>query len=781
MGEVSTQDIAQPHVPEQPVSARLSTIEDKARLRRKKLADKAADLTITAGGIAIILSIAAILLVIFAETLPLWRSPTATPVTTLDLLQSTTTPAPLPVTPSPSTVLGKPLAFGVDEYQSIAYVLRENGVVDFVSLTDNQLLKHYEVQALQRQQPTVAYRDGLSHLIAVGTANGIVVPLRIIFSVDFVDGKRTLIPSVKEGTPLTIDPAGRAIRTLAYRETEGKTSVAALLGPRALIFFAQETTTSLLGVSSAEESRTDLSAQLNSDATALALDKYHANLLVGTSTGNVQHWNISDAASPQLTESFTVASQANAEVSTLGWLLGDRSLIVGDTAGAISIWTQVRDPHDPAKMNYHRIHTLRSHTAAVVAVTPSPRDKGFLSADHTGQILLHHATSEQTLLEVHAQSPTALLTMAPKSDGILTVGNDAKLSSWFLYNPHPEINLRTLFGKVWYEGYDHPDYTWQSSSGSDEFEPKFSLTPLAYGTLKGTFYAMLLAIPISICAALFTSQFLHPSLRNTIKPTVEVMAALPSVVLGFFAGLWLAPRIEKMVPGVFLMLIALPLVTLAAAFVWRLVPLPVRSRFRPGVEVFFIAPLLVLAAYGCIVLNGVIEATFFGGNFPQWLYDTTGVRYDPRNSLVVGFAMGFAIIPIIYTICEDAFSNVPQHLVSGSLALGATRWQTALRVVLPTASPGVFSAVMIGFGRAVGETMIVLMATGNTPVMDWNAFSGFRALSANIAVEIPEAPEGGTLYRVLFLGALLLFILTFLVNTVAELVRQRLRERYSKI
>jgi len=148
---------------------------------------------------------------------------------------------------------------------------------------------------------------------------------------------------------------------------------------------------------------------------------------------------------------------------------------------------------------------------------------------------------------------------------------------------------------------------------------------------------------------------------------------------------------------------------------------------------------------------------------------------------VVGFAMGFAVIPIIYTICEDAFSNVPQHLVSGSLALGANRWQTALRVVLPTASPGVFSAIMIGFGRAVGETMIVLMATGNTPVMDFNAFSGFRALSANIAVEIPEAPEGGTLYRVLFLGAFLLFVLTFLVNTAAEIVRQRLRERYSRI
>ena len=259
------------------------------------------------------------------------------------------------------------------------------------------------------------------------------------------------------------------------------------------------------------------------------------------------------------------------------------------------------------------------------------------------------------------------------------------------------------------------------------------------------------------------------------------MAALPSVVLGFFAGLWLAPLVADMVPALLLMFIVLPLVTLGASCVWRLLPLGFRSSLKPGVELLFLGPLIMLAIYVCVVLNNPLEAAFFAGDFPQWLYDTSGVRYDPRNSLIVGFAMGFAVIPIIYTICEDAFSNVPQHLISGSLALGATRWQTALRVVLPTASPGVFSAIMIGFGRAVGETMIVLMATGNTPVMDFDPFTGFRALSANIAVEIPEAPHGGTLYRILFLAALLLFILTFLVNTAAEVVRQRLRDRYGRI
>ena len=143
--------------------------------------------------------------------------------------------------------------------------------------------------------------------------------------------------------------------------------------------------------------------------------------------------------------------------------------------------------------------------------------------------------------------------------------------------------------------------------------------------------------------------------------------------------------------------------------------------------------------------------------------------------------MGFAVIPIIFTMCEDALSSVPQHLSSASLALGASKWQTAVRVILPTASPGIFSAIMIGLGRAVGETMIVLMATGNTPVMDFSIFQGMRTLSANIAVEMPESEVASTHYRVLFLAALVLFAFTFIFNTMAEIVRQRLRRKYSTL
>jgi phosphate transport system permease protein len=219
-------------------------------------------------------------------------------------------------------------------------------------------------------------------------------------------------------------------------------------------------------------------------------------------------------------------------------------------------------------------------------------------------------------------------------------------------------------------------------------------------------------------------------------------------------------------------------IILAAYGLWRAAPAGVRGRVRPGTEVFLLVPVMLLGAGLAFALGGLIEQRLLAGDYRGWLLSALGLTYDQRNSLVVGVAMGFAVVPIIFTIAEDALANVPQHLRAGSLALGATRWQTAVRIVLPTASPGIFSAVMIGLGRAVGETMIVLMATGNTPVMDANVFSGFRALSANIAVELPEAPEGGTLFRVLFLAAFLLFCLTFALNTVAELVRLRLRRRY---
>jgi phosphate transport system permease protein len=337
-----------------------------------------------------------------------------------------------------------------------------------------------------------------------------------------------------------------------------------------------------------------------------------------------------------------------------------------------------------------------------------------------------------------------------------------------------------LFGPTWYEGYVEPKHVWQSTGGTDEFEPKLGLVPLLLGTFKGTLYALLFSIPVAVLAALYVSQLASPKLRAAIKPVIELMAAMPSVVVGFLAALWLAPLLEGHLGDAMGIAVGVPIGFLAAVASWSLLPGSWRRAAKPGVELAFLVPFLLFGVWLGTRIGPPIEAWLFAGDVQQWLFDRRGITYDQRNCIVVGIALGFAVIPIIFTISEDAMSAVPRSLTSASLALGASRWQSALHVVLPAASPGIFAAVMLGLGRAIGETMIVLMATGNTPLLDLSPFNGMRTMSAAIAVEIPEAPHGGTLYRVLFLTGFLLFCFTFMLNTVADLVGGRLRKRYGQ-
>jgi phosphate transport system permease protein len=221
----------------------------------------------------------------------------------------------------------------------------------------------------------------------------------------------------------------------------------------------------------------------------------------------------------------------------------------------------------------------------------------------------------------------------------------------------------------------------------------------------------------------------------------------------------------------------LPLSTVIVGAIWHKLPRAWVGRFPNGLHAMILMPVIVVLAVIILSQSANIEQWFFSGDVRVYLAEH-GIDFDQRNALVVGFAMGFAVIPTIFTIAEDAIFSVPKHLSDGSLALGATPWQTLIHVVLLTASPGIFSAIMMGLGRAVGETMIVLMATGNTPIMDWNILEGMRTLSATIAVEMPESEVGSSHYRILFLAALILLIFTFAVNSIAEWVRQRLREKY---
>jgi phosphate transport system permease protein len=722
---------------------------------------------VVVGGLVIIASILAILVVIVGEVYPLFRVPTMVHVAT----------HPPPAAGPPWDLAGGE-GLGVDEYREIAFAVDRGGVVHLMRLRGGPVLAPVPVPGLQGAEVTAVTNAGRSHFV-LGTSDGRTVPFEVRFDVAYPDGRRTVAPRVTFGEATLLDPEQRRpVRAIAHALAEGGPVTVAQVGPDELVLRTVIERRALVGPSTREEARQTLRVEGIGEITRITVDGRGDDLFVGTSRGQVVRYDLRDRATPARTEVVDAAVTPRTPITALGFLIGDRTLVIGDQGGGVSSW-QVIPPPGGGDRRLTRIYQFSRHAGRVLDVSPSRREKGFATADATGVVHVNYGTSGRTLVAQQASDRgLRAVAYAPRADGLLTLDAAGTLSHWRLDNPHPEITWRTLFGKIWYEGYSEPAYVWQSTGGTDDFEAKFSLTPLIYGTFKGTFYALLFAVPLALLAAVHVSEFMHPALKGHVKPVVEIMAALPSVVLGFLAGLWLAPVIERIVPGIVVALLLVPATILGALLLWRTVPAGLRGHVRAGAEVFLLMPVVVLALWAAVVLGGAVESGLLGGDYRPWLLATLGVTYDQRNSLVVGFAMGFAVIPIIFTIAEDSLANVPGHLRAGSLALGATRWQTAMRVVLPTASPGIFSAVMIGFGRAVGETMIVLMATGNTPVMDWSPFNGFRALSANIAVELPEAPEGGTLFRVLFVAAFLLFCLTFAVNTVAELVRLRLRRKY---
>ncbi|RQW70247.1 ABC transporter permease subunit [Halomonas sp. YLB-10] len=325
-----------------------------------------------------------------------------------------------------------------------------------------------------------------------------------------------------------------------------------------------------------------------------------------------------------------------------------------------------------------------------------------------------------------------------------------------------------------------PEYRWLPHRLDDAAVPQASLAPLLWGTLEAAAWALVVAIPLALGAAAHSSLYMSPGLRARLKPTLELMEAMPSVVLGFIAGLALGPWVERHLAQSLSMVVVLPAAVVLLALGYRWLPDRLKAALTLRWAALWLIPCLLLLVWLAMSVAPMWEGWWFDGDLRLWVEESWGLDVQARNALIVGLAMGFAVIPGIYALAEDALSDVPRELAEGAQAMGATRWQTLTRVMLPVALPGVFSAIMIGAGRAVGETMIVLMASGNSALMTASPLDGLRSLASSIAIELPEAAPGGSHYRLLLLAALALFAFTFLVNTLAEVVRARLKRRFTR-
>jgi len=722
------------------------------KYNQRALKDRLARYFVAIGGISVIVAILLIFFYLLQVVIPMFKS--------ADIAESHTYSV---------TDEGKILHIGIEEQGTMGVRFTESGQVVFFQTDTGAIV---ETHKLDLPSDITTITSNMDQVI-IGLANGQVMVVKYVFELSYGEDKRILTPLLEYplGKELIVlDESKQALELIDLRFNQDGFGLVGTTSDKRLVFthYLQEESFISEEITTIIDSRSEL--KIDEAINSLVLSSDLSHLYVALEGGILRDYHLNDEGFEDNYNDYNI----NEDISKIQILLGGSSLLIGLENGEIQQWMSVRKQYGRELTFIRNFHETEQ---SISEIKSEQQRKGFAVGDTNGAITLYYSTSQRTLATINtANKKITNLAWSARAQHLLATDDEGKFYLYEVDNEYPEVSWDVLWGKIWYEGYDEADYIWQSSASTNEFEPKFSLMPLTFGTIKAAFYAMLFAVPIAILGAMYTAQFMAPRMRQTVKPSIEIMEALPTVILGFLAGLWLAPYVETHLPGIFALLLVLPFGFILSAWLFGFVP---NNSALEGWEAALLIPVVLLLIWISTSISAPIEMYFFNGDMRTYMSDQWGFNYDQRNALVVGLIMGFAIIPTIFSIAEDAIFSVPQHLIRGSLALGASRWQTMMFVVMPAASPAIFSAVMMGFGRAVGETMIVLMATGNTPLMDMSIFQGMRTLAANIAVEVPEAEVASTHYRVLFLAAFILFMFTFIFNTAAEMIRHRLRKKYS--
>lgn len=741
-----------------------NTPEMQRKRRMRALKDRFTRWYVLVGGLAVLAAITLIFFFLAYVVVPLFKGADLT--------------VEAPLHPAWLQEAGKPLVYALEEQNEAGMRVSEQGTALFFNAHTGEELSRTALPIPAGVTVTASAKDQPgAPLVVLGLSNGAALVFRHTYRVTYPGGNKTITPAIEYpygNTPIVLDPQGRALERVSINASDASLILAGSTGDQLNVLQLTREESMMTGEVTNEQKRIEL-PQMNQAVKAIFIDPRQQWLYVINGRAQADVFSLRDRS---MNGRYKLSENADTQITASAQLVGGISLIIGDSRGTLAQWFMARDEDGEPRLK--QIRTFQMGHSPIIQISSEQRRKGFTALDASGQLGVFHSTAHRTLLVEQVVDGAGIYALSPRANRLMVEANGA-LQPLTLHNPHPEVSWSSMWSKVWYENYDKPAYVWQSTAANSDFEPKMSLAPLTFGTLKAAFYAMLLAAPLAIAAAIYTAYFMAPGMRRKVKPVIELMEAMPTVILGFFAGLFLAPYVEGHLPGIFSLLLLTPLGILSAGFLVSRLPESIRLRIPDGWESAILIPVILLVGWFALYMSPFLETWWFGGDMRLWISNDLGITYDQRNALVVGLAMGFAVIPNIYSIAEDAVFSVPRGLTLGSLALGATPWQTLTRVVILTASPGIFSALMIGMGRAVGETMIVLMATGNTPVMEMNLFEGLRTLAANVAVEMPESEVGGSHYRVLFLSALVLLLFTFVMNTAAELIRQRLRKKYSSL
>ena len=498
------------------------------------------------------------------------------------------------------------LMVGSDEQNEVLFRVANDGQVDFYSSVTNQLITSHIVKLPIGTTVTSSAKSiPNEQRFALGLSNGQVLVLGIDFEVTYPDNQRLITPKVRylNEEPLTINANG-SVHHLAFDFSDNRMS---------FVFQDQQGVWNINRLDGEENMMTEevewvsyhsIIEEAPSKSLMPLMTPDHRQLIL-PSANKLYVYDISDAEAVELMQVIDV-TKGDAHIKQVNLLAGASSILVSYDTGIVSQFFQVNSDNGRLYQYIREFDEL----APIGTMATEFYRKSFAVLSPEGELTLLYTTSQRNLFdEKFDLANPGLMSFSPRSNALI-IEADKQLHLLAVENSHPEVSWSAMWQKVWYEGYPEPQYVWQSTSGSDDFEAKLSLMPLAFGTMKAAFYAMLFAVPLAIAGAIYTAYFMTPKVRNVVKPTIEIMEALPTVILGFLAGLWLAPLIENHLPGILALLILLPTSILTSAFCWSKLPQKWKQRLPETYQEIMLIPVIIFVGWFSFAISPTIEIMF---------------------------------------------------------------------------------------------------------------------------------------------------------------------------